>query len=61
MTTPALRAAVAALNKGEPLALQAQSRLAVAFDALARDLAGLGPAHRESVRGGFFARLGGRR
>ena len=55
------RAAVAALNKGEPLALQAQSRLAVAFDALARDLAGLGPAHRESVRGGFFARLGGRR
>ena len=55
------RAAVAALNKGEPLALQAQSRLAVAFDALARDLAGLGPAHRENVRGGFFARLGGRR
>ncbi len=55
------RAAVAALNKGEPLALQPQSRLAAAFDALARDLAGLGPAHRENVRGGFFARLGGRR
>ena len=55
------RAAVAALNKGEPLALQPQSRLAAAFDDLARDLAGLGPAHREAARGGFFARLGGRR
>lgn len=56
------RAAVAALNKGEPLALQPQSRLAAAFDELARDLAGLGPAQRESARsGGFFARLGGRR
>jgi pilus assembly protein CpaE len=55
------RAAVAALNKGEPLALQPQSRLATAFDELARDMAGLGPAQRESARGGFFARLGGRR
>jgi len=55
------RAAVAALNKGEPLALQPQSRLAAAFDDLARDMAGLGPAQRESARGGFFARLGGRR
>ncbi len=56
------RAAVNALNKGEPLVLQPPSRLAAAFDDAARDLAGLGPAQRESVKGGgFFARLGGRR
>lgn len=56
------RAAVNALNKGEPLVLQTPSRLAAAFDDAARELAGLGPAQRESARGGgFFARLGGRR
>ena len=56
------RAAVTALNKGEPLVLQNHTRLSAAFDEVARDLAGLGPALRESVRsGGFFARLGGRR
>lgn len=56
------RAAVAALNKGEPLALQPQSRLAAAFDDLARDLGGLSRSPRESAKsGGFFARLGGRR
>jgi pilus assembly protein CpaE len=56
------RAAVAALNKGEPLVLQNHTRLSAAFDEVARDLAGLGPAQRESARsGGFFARLGGRR
>ncbi len=56
------RAAVAALNKGEPLVLQNHTRLSAAFDEVARELAGLGPAQRESVRsGGFFARLGGRR
>jgi len=56
------RAAVAALNKGEPVALQSGTRLAAAFDDLARELAGLAPAARDSVKsGGFFARLGGRR
>lgn len=56
------RAAVGALNKGEPLVLQAPSRLAAAFDDAARELAGLGPAQRDTAKGGgFFARLGGRR
>ncbi len=57
------RAAVAALNKGEPLVLQNHTRLAGTFDEVARDLAGLGPAApRDGSRGGgFFARLGGRR
>ncbi len=55
------RAAVAALNKGEPIALQSNSRLASYFDELARDLAGLGPAQRDNGKSGFFARLGGRR
>ncbi len=57
------RAAVAALNKGEPLFLQNHTRLAEAFDEVARDLAGLGPAAARDSRksGGFFARLGGRR
>jgi pilus assembly protein CpaE len=57
------RAAVAALNKGEPLFLQDQTRLTVTFDEVVRDLAGLGPAAaRDSGKGGgFFARLGGRR
>lgn len=56
------RASVAALNKGEPLILQNHTRLAAAFEDVARELAGLGPAAREQARGGgFFARLGGRR
>ena len=59
------RAAVAALNKGEPLFLQNHTRLAETFDDVARDLAGLGPAaprdHGKGKGGGFFARLGGRR
>lgn len=56
------RAAIQALNKGEPLVLQPPSRLAAAFDDAARELAGLGPAQRDSAKGGgFFARLGGRR
>lgn len=57
------RAAVAALNKGEPLFLQDHTRLTAGFDDVARDLAGLGPAApRDSGKGGgFFARLGGRR
>lgn len=56
------RASVAALNKGEPLILQNHTRLAGAFEDVARDIAGLGPAPRDTARsGGFFARLGGRR
>lgn len=56
------RAAVGALNKGEPLVLQNHTRLAGAFEDVARELAGLGPAPRDNARGsGFFARLGGRR
>ncbi len=56
------RASVAAINKGEPLILQDHSRLAGAFEDVARDIAGLGPASRDAARsGGFFARLGGRR
>ncbi|MEZ5292661.1 MAG: AAA family ATPase [Vicinamibacterales bacterium] len=56
------RASVAALNRGEPLIMQNHTRLATAFEDVARDLAGLGPVNREQGRsGGFFARLGGRR
>jgi pilus assembly protein CpaE len=56
------RTSVTALNKGEPLVLQNHTRLAASFEDVARDLAGLGPAARETAKsGGFFARLGGRR
>lgn len=55
------RASLAALNKGEPLIMQNHTRLAAAIEDVARDLAGLTPSPRESSRGGFFSRLGGRR
>ncbi|MGE0814451.1 MAG: CpaE family protein [Vicinamibacterales bacterium] len=56
------RASVAALNRGEPLIMQNHTRLATAFEDVARDLAGLGPVNRDQGRsGGFFSRLGGRR
>lgn len=55
------RASVTALNKGEPLTMHNHSRLAQAFEDMARDIAGLGPAARDGRSGGFFSRLGGRR
>ncbi|MGE0362271.1 MAG: CpaE family protein [Vicinamibacterales bacterium] len=55
------RAAVAALNKGEPLVAGLQGRLAAGFDDAARELAGLPPAARESVKTGLFGRFGSRR
>ena len=55
------RAAVAALNKGEPLVGGLQGRLAASFDEAARDLAGLPATTRDSVKTGLFGRLGGRR
>lgn len=57
------RAAVGALNRGEPLVVGTSGKLASSFEAAARDLAGLGQGEpRESAgRPGLFARLGGRR
>ncbi len=54
------RAAVAALNKGEPVVNGQQGRLPVSFDEAARDLAGLQPAVKDTVRPGLFGRLGRR-
>jgi len=55
------RAAVAALNRGEPLFVQNHSQLADTFDQFARDLGGLPPKAREAVRTGLFGRLAARR
>jgi pilus assembly protein CpaE len=55
------RAAVAALNRGEPLFMQNHSRLAATFDEVARELGGLPVKAREAARAGLFAMLGGRR
>lgn len=55
------RAAVAALNRGEPLFSQNGSQLASTFDQVARELAGLPPKPREPGRTGLFGILGGRR
>ncbi len=55
------RAAVTALNKGEPLVLGPQGPLATSFENAARELAALPPAVRDAARAGLFARLGGRR
>ncbi len=55
------RAAVTALNKGEPLVTTSQGLLAASFENAARELAGLPTTVREAPRPGLFARLGGRR
>ena len=55
------RAAVAALNRGEPLFVQNHSGLAATFDEVARELGGLPVKAREAARAGLFAMLGGRR
>ena len=55
------RAAVAALNKGEPLVNSNQGRLPASFDDAARDLAGLQAATKETVKTGLFGRFGGRK
>jgi pilus assembly protein CpaE len=55
------RAAVAALNRGEPLILQNHSRLADTFDSVAREVGGLPARAPEASKGGFFGRFGGRR
>jgi pilus assembly protein CpaE len=55
------RAAVGALNKGEPVVIGHPGRLATSFDEAARELAGLPAAARETVKPGLFGRLGGRR
>lgn len=55
------RAAVTALNKGEPLVLSNQGLLATSFVTAAREIANLPPVAREAARGGLFARLGGKR
>ena len=55
------RTAVAALNRGEPLVMQQQGRLADAFEEFARDLAGLAAKPKEPAKVGLFGRLGGRR
>jgi len=57
------RAAVGALNRGEPLVASGSGRLAASFEAAARELTGTAPAEgREPVaRGGLLGRLSGRR
>jgi pilus assembly protein CpaE len=55
------RAAVAALNKGEPLFVQNHSRLAATFEEVARELGGLPAKAKEASRAGLFTLLGGRR
>lgn len=55
------RAAVTALNKGEPLVLGQRGLLATSFENAARELASLPQAVRDASRTGLFARLGGRR
>jgi pilus assembly protein CpaE len=55
------RAAVAALNRGEPLFVQNHSALAATFEEVARELGGLPVKAREAGRSGLFAMLGGRR
>jgi pilus assembly protein CpaE len=55
------RAAVAALNKGEPLVNGTQGRLPASFEEAARDLAGLSAAARDVVKTGLFGRFGGRK
>jgi pilus assembly protein CpaE len=55
------RTAVAALNRGEPLIVQHQGRLADAFHACAREIAGVTPPPKEAARAGLFGLLGARR
>jgi hypothetical protein len=54
------RTAVAALNKGEPVVNGQQGRLPSSFDEAARDLAGLQPVAKDTVKTGLFGRLGRR-
>lgn len=56
------RAAVGALNKGEPLVAGLPGRLAASFDEAAREVAGLPVATaRDTVKTGLFGRFSGRR
>jgi len=55
------RTAVAALNRGTPLMLERQGRLAESFEEFARDVAGLPARSKDSVKSGLFGLLGGRR
>jgi septum formation inhibitor-activating ATPase MinD len=55
------RTAVAALNRGEPLMVQHQGRLADAYDEFARDVAGIAAKPKDVVKSGLFGRLAGRR
>lgn len=54
------RAAVAALNRGEPLLLQNHSRLADALDVCAREIGGLRPKATDTGKSGLRALLGRR-
>ena len=51
------RAAVGALNKGEPLVSAMAGKLAVSFDDAARELAGLPATSRDTVKTGLFGRM----
>ncbi|MDH4064920.1 MAG: AAA family ATPase [Acidobacteriota bacterium] len=55
------RAAVAALNRGEPLFVQNHSRLADTFDQFARDVGALRPKPKDAAKPGLLGRLSGRR
>jgi pilus assembly protein CpaE len=52
------RAAVAALNRGEPLFSQNHSQLAATFDQVAREVGGLPARTKEAGRSGLFGMLG---
>lgn len=55
------RAAVAALNRGEPLFVQNHSRLADTFDQFAREVGGLPPRAKDGGKPGLFGGFLGRR
>ena len=55
------RAALQALNKGRPLALDNHNKLAASFRELAHDLAGVPARAPEQETGGLFGLLKGRR
>jgi Flp pilus assembly CpaE family ATPase len=56
------RRALLAMHKGRPLALDNHNQLSASFNALARDLAGLGNQKAErAASGGFKGFLSGRR
>ena len=55
------RLALDAMNRGRPLVLENQTNLASAYQAYARELAGVAPEKNEPERHRLFGRLTGRK